>query len=387
MAKNSKKTKKIKKKTFRKIVSLIVAILIAIASLILYLNPDLYNKLMDLINGEQPPLITEIVCEDYYADEELPFIVHFIDIGQGDAILIQFPDNKVMLIDAGDNDNVNNTKLLTYISELGIETIDYVVATHADADHIGGMYDVFYNFEVKKVFRPYVYYSGDAYSFDKSYNKGSSAYKQSSKTYGNFLNAIRNEKYVENGVTKDCEWEFFTYTSDFGSNIYYNGKKTTYTVDFLTPTMDLTDMNYEDANDYSPLIKVSYCDFDIMLTGDAETEAEKDCIEAYSISDEYKNYLDCDLLKVSHHGSGTSTTAGFLELVKPEMAVISCGTDNKYFHPHQQVLNRLIEYNCNLLYRTDTNGDIVLTIETKGEYEIDVLKNDFANNFDSPSKK
>jgi hypothetical protein len=225
------------------------------------------------------------------------------------------------------------------------------------------------------------------FDFDKSYNKGSSAYKQSSNTYGIFLNAIRNEKYVEDGVTKDCEWEFFTYTSDFGSNIYYNGKKTTYIVDFLTPTMNLTDMNYEDANDYSPLIKVSYCDFDIMLTGDAETEAEKDFIKAYSISDEYKNYLDVDLLKVSHHGSGTSTTDEFLQLVKPEMAVISCGEDNSYFHPHQQVLDRLLQYNCNILYRTDTNGDVVLTVESQGAYELDVLKEDASKNFEAPEKK
>lgn len=382
MAKKIKSTKR----KFTKILSLITAIVIAGISLFLYFNPGLYDKLMALINGEQPPLISEIECDNFYAEEKYPFAVHFIDIGQGDAILFQFPDNKTMLVDAGDNNNNNYTKLLTYISELGITTIDYLVATHADADHIGGMTDVFYNFEVKKVFRPYVYYSGDDYSFNSSYNKGSKEYKQASKTYGNFLNAIKNEKYVDDGQTKNCEWEFFTYTSDFGTNIYYNGSKTTYTVDFLTPTMNLSDIKYEDANDYSPIIKVSYCGFDILLTGDAETEAEVDFINAYSTNEEYIKYIDVDLLKVSHHGSGTSTTEDFLALTKPEIAIISCGVDNSYFHPHQQVLDRLIAYDCNLIYRTDNNGDIVLSIEKQGEYELDVLK-DSADNLHAPVRK
>ncbi len=382
MAKRRKSTRK----TFIKFISLILVLVVGVASLIFYLNPKLYNKFMAFLNGEGDSLITDINRENYYADDINPFVVHFIDIGQGDAIFIELPDTKTMLIDAGDNKNVNNTRLVTYISELGITTIDYVIATHADADHIGGMNDIFYNFEVKKVFRPYVYYSGDDYEFEDNYNKGSSEYKQSSKTYGKFLNDVLNETYIEDGKTKNCEWEFFNYKSDFGSNIIYKGKTTFYTVDFLTPTKKFEDIYYEDANDYSPIIKISYCDFDMLFTGDAEAESEFDFIVDYSAKEEYVKYVDVELLKVAHHGSGTSTTEDFLKLVKPEIAIISCGEDNSYFHPHKEVLDRLLGVECYALYRTDNNGDIVLTIDNLGEYEIDVIE-DSTENFEAPEKK
>ncbi len=379
------KRKPSKKKRAIKVLSLILFVIIAIFSIVCYFNPSIYNKILDFLKNNDLSLLGNINREDYYADELGTMNVHFIDIGQGDAILIQLPDTKTMLIDSGDNKTDNNTKLVTYIEELGITKIDYLVATHADADHIGGMNDIFYNFEVKKVFRPYVYYNGDDYNFSADYNKGSSAYKQSSKTYGKFLNDILNETYTENGQTKTCEWEFFNYQSDFGGNILFENSTYSYTVDFLTPFKDFEDINYEDANDYSPFIKISYCNYDMMFTGDAEAEAERDFISEYSKTEEYKKYVDVELLKVSHHGSGTSTTDAFLKLIKPEIAVISCGEDNSYFHPHQEVLDRLIENNCNVLYRTDKNGDIVITIDASGANVPDTSY-DSTDNFKAPEK-
>ena len=379
--------RKSKKRQFTKTLSLILIVFVAIISLIFYLNPGLFNNLNDLINkGDTNSLISNINRDNYYAKENNPFLVHFIDIGQGDAIFIEFPDNKTMLIDSGDNKSENNNTLVNYILDLGVETIDYVVATHADADHIGGMDNIFYNFMVKKVFRPYVLYSGDDYEFKDDYNKGSIEYKQKSKTYGKFLNDILNETYEVNGKTQKCEWEFFNYKSDFGTNIIYNGKTTYYTVDFLSPTKSFSEILYEDANDYSPLIKISYCDFDMLFTGDAETDSELDFVTAYSENEEYAKYVDVELLKVAHHGSGTSTTELFLDLVKPEIAVISCGEDNSYYHPHQQVLDRLFENNCFTLYRTDKNGHIVLSINNLGEYEIDVINENVDDNFIAPEK-
>ncbi|MBO5889298.1 MAG: MBL fold metallo-hydrolase, partial [Clostridia bacterium] len=218
------KSKSSKKRKISKIISLFIFIIIAIFAIVCYFNPNLYNKILSMLNLGDLSLLDDINRSDYPSNEECYMKVHFIDIGQGDSILIELPDSKVMLIDAGDNNNDNNTKLITYISERGIKQIDYVVATHADADHIGGMTDIFYNFEVKKVFRPYVLYDGDDYDFEDNYNKGSKAYKQDTKTYGNFLNAILNEEYKIDGVTKECEWEFFDYTSDFGGNVIYEGE-------------------------------------------------------------------------------------------------------------------------------------------------------------------
>lgn len=379
MAKKRKSTKKSVTKT----ISLILVVLLCIVSLVFYLNPGLYDKFTSFLDGSS--LLGDVNRENHYANEDSSLIVHFIDVGQGDAILFELPDSKIMLVDAGDNRSDNNTKLITYISELGVSQIDYLIATHADADHIGGMDKIFDNFEVKKVFRPYVYYSGEDYVLESSFNKGSPKYEQDSKTYGGFLNDILSETYVEDGKTKNCEWEYFTHESDFGANIIFEGKTSTYTVDFLTPTKELSDIYYEDPNDYSPIIKVSYCDFDMMLTGDAETEGESDFVEAYSKKEEYKKLVDVDLLKIAHHGSGTSTTEGFLKLVKPEIAVICCGEDNSYFHPHQEVLDRLLANNCKSLYRTDNNGDIVLTVDKLGEYKIDVSK-DSTENFEAPPK-
>ncbi len=378
------KRKTSKKKRALKVLSLILFVIIAIFSIVCYFNPSIYNKILDFLKNNNLPLLGNINREDYPTDELGTMNVHFIDIGQGDAILIQLPDTKTMLIDSGDNKTDNNTKLVTYIEELGITKIDYLVATHADADHIGGMNDIFYNFEVKKVFRPYVYYGGNDYNFSADYNKGSSARKQSSKTYGKFLNDILNETYTENGQTKKCEWEFFDDESDFGSNIIYDGATYSYSVDFLAP-INLENINYEDANDYSPFIKISYCDYDMMFTGDAEAEAERDFINYYSQSEDYKKYVDVELLKVSHHGSGTSSTDDFLKLVKPEIAVISCGEGNSYFHPHQEVLDRLVENNCNILYRTDNDGDIVITIDASGANEPETTYPS-TDNFKAPEK-
>ncbi len=366
-----KRSKKSNKTKIKKTISLIIFILLVIFVIVCYLNPSIYDKLLSIFNEQ--PLDDDIEKGDFYAKGEATTVIHIIDIGQGDAILIQLPDDKVMLIDTGDNNDDNNQKLVNYIKNLKITTIDYLLATHADADHIGGMEDVFNNFEIKKVFRPYVLYSGDKFSFTSTYNVGATKYKQSSTTYGRFLNYINGEKYTKDNNSYNCEWEFFDYDCDFGSNIHYNDVVTPYTVDFLSPLDDYTKVNYEDANDYSPIIKYSYGTFDILLTGDAEKQAEEEFVNYYSKNDEYKNFVDVDVLKVGHHGSSTSTSKAFLELIKPETSIISCGEGNSYGHPTQPTLDRLCEYGSTL-YRTDKNGDIVITVDYLGQANITTQK-------------
>lgn len=369
MARKSKSEKK-KKAKLRKILTLVALVLVVIFVAVCYFNPSIYDKVLKLFNDTPDDNLDR---PNFYANEEGSTTIHIIDIGQGDAILIQLPDNKNMLIDTGDLDTDNNKKLVNYIKGLEISTIDYLLATHADADHIGGMEDVFINFNVKKVFRPYVEYGGTKFDFDDDYNQGATKYKQSSNAYGTFLDYIEKEEYEYNGNVVDCEWEFFDLNSDFGAKIIYQDTEIEYTVDFLAPVTDFANINYEDANDYSPIIKFSYGTFDILLTGDAEAEAEEDFVEYYSKNKYYQDFVDVDFLKVGHHGSSTSTTKSFLDLVKPETAIISCGEGNKYGHPTQPTLDRLSQFGC-ALYRTDKHGDIRVVVDSQGKATINTQK-------------
>ena len=371
--------RKSKKRQFTKTLSLILIVFVAIISLIFYLNPGLYNNLIDLINkGDTNSLISNINRDNYYAKENNPFLVHFIDIGQGDAIFIEFPDNKTMLIDSGDNKSENNNTLVNYILDLGVETIDYVVATHADADHIGGMDNIFYNFNVKKVFRPYIKYkntSSTAFTFTNEFNQGS--LEHGTKTYGTFLQCILDEKF---GNNLSCEWEFFTCDSDFANSAKYNDKEYKYTFDFLTPTKSLTEIDEDNNNNYSPIVMLEYCGFKMIFTGDAEVKVENEFVNKYKTQ---TSYVDCDVLKVGHHGSDTSSSTTFLDLIKPERAVIPCGTGNTYGHPHQVTLNNLLSRNCNV-YRTDTNGHILIKVNKDGEPSVTYEKGDVSTNYVAP---
>jgi competence protein ComEC len=253
---------------------------------------------------------------------------------------------------------------------------DYVIATHADYDHIGNFDDIFKDFEVKYVYRPYVKYSGSAFTFDDAFNKGSNKYKQGSKAYGTFLNSLKNETYVENGETKTCGYEFFDYKSDFSGKIKCGEEIYEYYFDFLTPrTDDLNSLVYKNANDYSPMIKFTYEGVDIMFTGDSEGSDEGDGEDDFVAY--YKNLedvdLDVEILKVAHHGSRSSTTKEFLDLVKPEFSIIQCGIANSYKHPHQVTLDKLLQINS-ALYRNDIHGDILLSITKEGTFKFTTQK-------------
>ena len=119
---------------------------------------------------------------------------------------------------------------------------------------------------------------------------------------------------------------------------------------------DVDDIEYSDANDYSPIMLLTYGETKLLLTGDAETEMEQEFLTHYTSN------MDVDILKVGHHGSETSTSQALLDLVNPEYAVIQCGNNKTYQHPRQATLDRLSAEDITV-YRTDNNGTIVLTIE------------------------
>lgn len=360
----------------RRTIIIIIAVLLISFAILCWVCPDILVSIRKFIYGEDnKSFITQINPDGSVEVSEMKDLkVHFVDVGQGDAIILELPDGKNMIIDSADSSG--SKALIDYIDNvLKIKTFDIALITHADADHISGFKKVFENYDVKKVYRPYVLSTNEFSSnFDETYNLGS--IKQKSVTYYNVLKAISEETYIENDETKSCEWAFFNRNSDFANKIICNGEDFVYTFDFLTPTSEISDISYKDPNDYSPIMLFEYCGYKIMFTGDAEAENEKEFVKAYAEDGEY---LDVDLLKVSHHGSNTSTTVDFLNVIKPEYSVISVGTGNIYHHPTRGCLDRLIDANS-IIYRTDTNGNIVLTVDCMGHATIDMDNHDCSLN-------
>ncbi|MGL6174521.1 MAG: ComEC/Rec2 family competence protein [Cellulosilyticaceae bacterium] len=245
--------------------------------------------------------------------EEL--VVEFIDVGQGDAILLQ-ASNQVMLIDTGDNGTEKN--LVQHLKDKGIKKIDYLIGTHPHADHIGGMDKVIDQFEI-----------GQIYMAKKSHT---------SKTYESVLMAIKNKGYK---VLSGKAGVSFT----FGKGIK---------VEMLSPIRE----EYSELNDYSIVMKVTNNEDSFLFTGDAEKEVEHDLLEA-------KVNLEADVLKLGHHGSSTSNTAEFIEAVSPEYAVILSGLDNKYGHPHKETMEVLTKEQISY-YDTKLNGNITFTSNGQG---------------------
>lgn len=346
--KSSRKNKKIDALTA------IIAIIVVIIAVAYYY----YGKKQE---QNKYSLINEIfnISNPLAADED-GLSIHFIDIGQGDCIFVDFPDGKSMLIDSGDRGK--GDIVVDYLKDLGVSEITLVIATHTDADHIGGMVEVFESFKIQFCLRPFVYYNGDDKSmFDPSFNVESQADKKkncSTATYRNFLSAILNE---------NCGYDYFNMDTDFTQAFTYLGGSYEYSLDFLTPIKDAPQIGYSDPNDYSPFMVLSYKDFSIMFTGDAESVAEAELLSAYA------NLPDVDVLKVGHHGSATSTSLDFLYKVSPEYSVIMCGVANKYQHPRQEVLDRLIGVGSEIR-RTDLNGNIVLKVNGHGEYSFNCQK-------------
>ena len=239
--------------------------------------------------------------------------VHFIDVEQGDSILIQ-SDDEVMLIDAGTNAKADF--VVDYIKKQGIRKIDYLVGTHPHEDHIGGLDSVIENFDIGTIYMPRVTHT--------------------TKTFRDVLNAVK-EKGLK--ITSPSAGTTFDLADAKCKVISPNSK------------------NYSSLNDYSIVIKLSYGKNSFLFTGDAEALAENEIIE--------KGFdLAADVLKVGHHGSNTSNTEEFLKKVNPSYAVISLGEDNKYGHPHKEVMDRL-EKREMTIYRTDKNGTIIA--ESDGE--------------------
>ena len=239
--------------------------------------------------------------------------VHFIDVGQGDSILIQAGEH-AMLVDAGTNESGGT--VTDYLHSLNLTKLDYLIGTHPHEDHIGGLDDVILSFDIGTVIMPDV--------------------SHTTRTYEDVLDALLEKNLT---VSSPQPGEAFS-LGDASFNI-------------LSPSAEIAAEAQEagDLNNLSVGIRLVYGSTAFVLCGDAESVSEEAMVQSGLP-------LKADVLKAGHHGSSTSTCGSFLDAVDPDYAVISCGKDNSYGHPHQETLDRLHAAGVSV-FRTDEQGTVI----------------------------
>jgi competence protein ComEC len=246
-----------------------------------------------------------------YEAEAGKMIIHYIDVGQGDSILIQV-NNRNLLIDSGPK--TDKKKLLDYLSTLKLDKLDYIIATHPHEDHIGNMSQVIDNYNVVNFYAPKI--------------------QTTTKTFEQMIDSLKTKSLKINVIKKGTD------SIDLGENTK---------VTVFSPTKEF----YEDLNNYSPVLKIQYGKTSFLFTGDAQKDVEKEIITS-------NEDISADVLKVGHHGSSTSSTKEFLNKVHPSIGVISVGSYNSYNHPNIDTIKRLKD-NQIKVYRTDKDSPIILT--------------------------
>ena len=280
---------------------------------------DKKKKIISSIIGIIVVLLAGYFGIDLTQDSKVPkdseLMISYMDVGQGDAAYIKVNGNDI-LIDAGPRSN--SKELLEQLKAKNIDDFELVIATHPHEDHIGGMVDVFKEYEVKTFYSPKITHT--------------------TKTYENLVKAVKDEGLK----TKELK----------GGMVIDLGEGAKFEV--FTPQKS----EYEELNDYSPIMKLSFGDTSYLFTGDAEKLAEEEALA------KYKTSLDSDVIKFGHHGSSSSSSNAFIEAVSPKYGIISCAKDNKYGHPHSETLDIIKKYNIKT-FRTDTDGEIILTSDGK----------------------
>lgn len=237
--------------------------------------------------------------------------VHFIDVGQGDSILIKSKDKNV-LIDAGERNKGEEVAL--YLKENKVEKLDYIIATHPHSDHIGGLPYIIENFQVSEVIVPEI--------IDEKV--------PTTQIYYEFLESVSKKGLLLTPARVGDKY-------DLGSSYF----------EILSPKGN----DYDDLNDYSVVINLNHKNNNFLLCGDAETKVEKEMLND-------KLLRDVDVLKAGHHGSSSSSSNDFLEKIMPEYFAVMCGEGNSYNHPSEKTIEKFASYSKNI-YRTDINGNIM----------------------------
>lgn len=291
----------------RSAIPLFILILLAIAALCMMLVLDLAG-IVDFFKLSKRPTytVTGGTVE-----------IHMINMGQGDSILVLAPEGNI-LFDAGKDTTESESAVSNYLDNLGIERLDYVVFTHPDEDHIGGADMIIRDYTVGTVFMEKYTYADETSQYTE-------------------LVAELDKKGIE--------------PYDPAPNYEFTIGELHLKV--LGPVGENSTESSE-KNNNSIVMRLDFGESSFLMTGDAEKKAEDSLLETYSAAE-----LDCDVLKVGHHGSNGSSSKNFLEAVTPEISIISCKAGNKYNHPGADTLERLEKIGSEI-YRTDEDGHIVL---------------------------
>ncbi|MFA6427481.1 MAG: MBL fold metallo-hydrolase [Candidatus Magasanikbacteria bacterium] len=289
--------------------SIFVFILLIVVFAMLWFVKRNKNEVVRDIAGEKVEQLDEVK-------------ITFLDIGQGDATFIEFPDGQQMLVDCSQDARV--LEALGRVMEYYDKVIDYLLITHPDLDHYGGCQSVLERFDVKNIV-----YNGLKKEYDSQWQSFWDAREDEGSTY------------VE--IQREEEWHIASTT-----------------LHFLYPDHSIVadshipgDTKQVDANNTSIVFSLTYASSSILMMGDAEEPLEKYLLATYA------DQLDSDILKLGHHGSDSSSIQEFITLVSPQHAIASLGVNNKFGHPSRRVLKRL-ERASSTVWRTDLQGDIRL---------------------------
>ena len=290
---------------------ILIGVIVLIFALMSFLGKSTWKKLINSTDAGSPQFSDVQSSEAALND----LSVHYIDVDQGDSTLIRYKDYNI-LIDAGKKDY--GDAVVSYLNGLGIENLDLIIATHPDADHIGGMQYVLEHIHCNKYVLPQL-----PLSIKKT------------KTESSLISILRTMKVATEYAVNQKEY-------DFGE---------------MRLTTFITEKQRDNKNDYSVVAKLTYKNSSFLFMGDAGKSTENEFMDA-SLP------LKADVLKAGHHGSSKSTSEDFIKYVQPSIVVFSCGLDNEYGHPHNEVLTIMNKYDIKY-FRTDYEGTVV--IGTDGE--------------------
>ena len=377
-----------------KTISIVVALFICAAFLLC--GCEKFTKTVEVtVTAYETVVVKEVVHDEgVFAGFEEPtgatLKVHFINVLQGDAIFIEFPDDTNMLIDAGDNVNARTAMLLTYLNKVldkdgngelsdTEKVIDRIMLTHCDSDHVGGMDNVLDNYTVNKIYMPKLTPPDEALSANEQ------------KAQLGTISTVVFKTFYNKAVTEVAE------SGNLAEIIYNVGvldisnADAGYSMTVICPSEDYythicQNSSALDKNNMSPIAILSYGGRKVCLTGDASYKqdallsAENNFLAYVAAHPDFN--VDVDVLKVGHHGSEGSSGLDFLYAIKPEYAVFTNGdpdngksseqtdddvsTGNTYSHPTPEVLSRLYKTGVKALMFADRHGDVTLTIGTNG---------------------
>lgn len=289
MTKHKKIKKNIKRNFFE--------ILIILLAFLIINNQDKIKNLFNQNNNQNQ--------NDYINTNNDLLKVHYLDVGQGDSIFIELPNNETMLIDAAESYQSEN--IINYLKNLNYQKIDYVIGTHPHTDHIGGLKNIINTFEIGKIFMPKVV--------------------STTKTYESLLMAIKDKNLKIN-------------TAKAGTSIIDTDALK---INILAPN----NSTYTELNNYSVVTKITYGTTKFLFMGDAEKLSEN----------EIKENVTADVIKIGHHGSNTSSSIDFIKKVNAKYGIISVGLNNKYNLPKEETITNW-ENSGTKIYLTSTNGTI-----------------------------